>query len=542
MSLEKNTEQIIEVIGTFSECKDLDQLIDATIKLFSYISGIVSMNIHFNMAIFGFTGSRKHLYIEKEDDVEYISKVIQLKDVEGYFGEITLCMKKENNLSAFPIFARVAPELISELYKGFWLSSVLTTITAPIEFDEPPAKYIRLLCEMGADASGARYVVIRDLVAGSFPCTGFYDRENPSNYEKIIDITETETSELFNYLQNFLDQAKNKSYNDISILNNNGPTFTIIRELFSDNTLISVVTAPLMRGGEATGIISFLFDSKVIPSKFIRNSFLLLANHTAVTLENYRQSKRNVELMAISNRKSIEKVNFEIIQGLRHSAFNNISKLRTQFAISKELFPQETYQRFENALLDVTKDLESMRSLTGKSEQSMEFICINDCFNEAVEILSNRLHDPNVKIKIDQKREYILGNQSAITTAFINIILNSLDSFKEGRKGADRVITLNIVNSRIDRIEFDVSDNGIGFRPHGKTHDVDQIWETGITTRKEGTGHGLPYIREVFQNIHSRGTVKIHNFQNGFTLRIQIFRYSEGSKKQFEDRLKKLRG
>lgn len=531
------TRDILDDIGQLSFSKNLDEFLDSIIKVFSHIEDIQSIRIDFYLSVFGY--ARKKDYVYNKENSNGKAVVIKLDDGAGTLGSLTLTISSTKGLDKFPVLMTLTPTVIRERYKSFWLSSLLNTITSPISFNSSEEEFISEITELLADASGARIIIIRDYLPSEFACKGYYDSNNPKITLRLPSLTKINNEVAYNYLNNFIKDSREENYRKIQVIHQNSPELDMVKDLLSENEIKSVLTVPMMKGEECGGIISFIFEAQIFESSFIEEAFLLLGNHTAVSIENYRKSMENANLQANGTRDFIEKINFEIMQGLRHAAINNISKLRGQLDSLKGVEKKEL-DDIKQSCRDVTKDLEGMRSLTSKYDQEKYIISITECFREATNILSNRIKPMDIKVKIGNQDEFILGVKPAITYAFVNVILNSIDSFKDGYKSAFKTINFNIVDQNEDSVAFHISDNGLGFKPKGSVHSTEQIWDPGVTTRKNGTGYGLPMVREVFQSIH-RGTVKVMP-TTGFTLRFEIFRYKSNSEKiRYEELLKKKR-
>ena len=121
-----------------------------------------------------------------------------------------------------------------------------------------------------------------------------------------------------------------------------------------------------------------------------------------------------------------------------------------------------------------------------------------------------------IEVKIKNKLNSIKGDEDQLYRVFINLIKNSEESFEEKSvkiQGFKGKIDVEITNNS-DYIVIQLKDNGIGIK------DTANIMNPYFTTKKNGTGLGLPIVNKII-NEHS-GEIKISNHKNGASVIIAL--------------------
>ena len=141
-------------------------------------------------------------------------------------------------------------------------------------------------------------------------------------------------------------------------------------------------------------------------------------------------------------------------------------------------------------------------------------ININDILTRAVNFY--KMSSKNrIELKFSNKLKMINGDEEQLNRVFINLIKNSEDSIND-IKGKNKHFKGKIdveISDNSDYIIVEISDNGIGIE------DTTKIMTPYFTTKKNGTGLGLPIVRKII-NEHS-GEITILN-QNTEGVKVTI--------------------
>lgn len=133
-----------------------------------------------------------------------------------------------------------------------------------------------------------------------------------------------------------------------------------------------------------------------------------------------------------------------------------------------------------NNLLSLNKDNFNLYDLLLETKNNLEKL-----YNCKIEIISNN------------KLDYY-GDYSKLKQVFLNIIKNSYEA------------NSNLIVIKVDEdksiYKISIFDNGIGIK------NIDDIYKEYYTTKENGTGLGIPYIKEIIE-LH-RGSINYYSKEN----------------------------
>ena len=133
-----------------------------------------------------------------------------------------------------------------------------------------------------------------------------------------------------------------------------------------------------------------------------------------------------------------------------------------------------------NNILNITKSNFNLYDLLLETKNNLEKL-----YNCKIEIISNN------------KLDYY-GDYSKLKQVFLNIIKNSYEA------------NSNLIVIKIDEdksiYKISIFDNGIGIK------NIDDIYKEYYTTKENGTGLGIPYIKEIIE-LH-RGSIDYYSKEN----------------------------
>ena len=123
--------------------------------------------------------------------------------------------------------------------------------------------------------------------------------------------------------------------------------------------------------------------------------------------------------------------------------------------------------------------------------------CTKSIFPPQAPVLLSQLPKNNLFIKGDEEQLY---------RVFINLIKNSEESFLEKKVDFKGKISVEIRKNN-DYISIKLNDNGVGIT------DIKKVMTPYFTTKKNGTGLGLPIVSKII-NEHSGDLTVLNNDNN----------------------------
>ena len=200
-----------------------------------------------------------------------------------------------------------------------------------------------------------------------------------------------------------------------------------------------------------------------------------------------------------------------------------IDRLNSKF--TKFLSNEDDKKDFDKNLLTINKQIKQIENLVNEFsdfarmpkpifKNSNLITLINDNINLMKE-LDNKL---KINFKSKKQKIFIMCDSEQINRAFINLLKNSIESINENKlKNPNILKKIDIeINEKNDYIEIYLTDNGIGF----DKKNLKNILKPYFTTKKNGTGLGLPIVNKII-NDHN-GTLTILSPKNGAKIKINI--------------------
>ena len=233
--------------------------------------------------------------------------------------------------------------------------------------------------------------------------------------------------------------------------------------------------------------------------------------------------KKQQDKLLVSERYSAWE---SVARKLAHEIKNPLTPIQLSIDRIREKYQKKIIEgkdEFKDYLETINRQIKDIENLVNEFSSFARMpsplfkeIDINKVVNRAVNfykmssknlILLNELN--NLKI--------INGDEEQLYRVFINLIKNSEDSIselKEKNKEFKGKIELEIKDNR-DYIVIELVDNGIGI------DDTNKIMTPYFTTKKNGTGLGLPIVSKII-NEHS-GDISIYNLKDtGVKVRINL--------------------
>lgn len=153
------------------------------------------------------------------------------------------------------------------------------------------------------------------------------------------------------------------------------------------------------------------------------------------------------------------------------------------------------------------------RGIEGTSERVNLKAILDDCLSMFKGLIT--LKDISVEKELNAAHLYVEGNWFGLEQVFNNLILNAIDSM-DGR--LEKRLTIGVEMHRAaSSVSVNIQDTGCGLSPES----VDKIFETYFTSKKNGTGLGLPVVKEIIER--HKGKIHIDSqVGKGSTFRVDL--------------------
>tara|TARA_A100000164_G_scaffold101780_1_gene89085 strand:- start:3749 stop:5527 length:1779 start_codon:yes stop_codon:yes gene_type:complete len=148
-------------------------------------------------------------------------------------------------------------------------------------------------------------------------------------------------------------------------------------------------------------------------------------------------------------------------------------------------------------IVDIKKLVNEFSDFARMPSPILKKIKIDDVLNRAITFYKMSNEELNLKLhKKINSNFYIKGDAEHLYRVFLNLIKNSIEAIDEKKQKNSNFkgkITLEM-NTNNEYIVIEMLDNGIGFK------DVINITKPYFTTKKQGTGLGLPIVSKIIND------------------------------------------
>jgi signal transduction histidine kinase len=207
------------------------------------------------------------------------------------------------------------------------------------------------------------------------------------------------------------------------------------------------------------------------------------------------------ELDQIVHRSMMYNIISKLSSSIGHEVRNPLSSLAIHTEVLdnlSDIFPVNGnhYDKFKKSLKilkseigRLTKIFDQFFNLTRSKEISLSYEDINSIIREVMELVHQEAYEKSVELSyhLGKNLPRVNVNRDQIKQVILNIILNAYDAMPNGGK-------LEIISKEQDnKVIVEFSDTGKGI-PEKNT---DKIFDLYFSTKKDGTGVGLSFSKEV---------------------------------------------
>ena len=232
--------------------------------------------------------------------------------------------------------------------------------------------------------------------------------------------------------------------------------------------------------------------------------------------------KRQQEKLLVAERYSAWE---SVARKLAHEIKNPLTPIQLSIDRLKEKYSDKLkddklnfskyLETINRQIIDIKKLVNEFSDFARMPTPILKKIKIDEILNSAVSFY--KLSNKDLILSIQKKSTsdfYIKGDREHLNRVFLNLLKNSIEAIDEKKQKDPNLqgkITLEI-DTNNEYIVIKMHDNGIGFK------DVTNITKPYFTTKKQGTGLGLPIVSKI---INDHGG-EINFFKNSDGAKIEI--------------------
>jgi len=289
-------------------------------------------------------------------------------------------------------------------------------------------------------------------------------------------------------------------------------TSTIIAIAFANRLTLPIINLITASDNISKGIL----DSKV-PETSVDEEFVMLNKNFNNMIE--RLKKQQDKLLTAERYTAWESV----ARKLAHEIKNPLTPIQLSIDRLQEKFykkiadGQDEFKSYLNTINRQIKDIESLvnefSSFARMPNPIFKPIEINPVIQRAVSFYQMSSNN-EISLSANKNKNIINGDEEQLYRVFINLIKNSEDSINEKKEKNtlfNGKIIIEIDNNK-EYINVTLKDNGVGIK------DTTKIMTPYFTTKKNGTGLGLPIVSKIISE--HKGEILISNNNPGVKILI----------------------
>lgn len=281
--------------------------------------------------------------------------------------------------------------------------------------------------------------------------------------------------------------------------------------------IASAVLAPLKVEGRFLGIL--VFDRRNEHAECFTSQDVRFAATMGNLLGLYLEKEKLEEEAQKKQRLAIIG---EVIAGLAHHTKNIITGLKFSISALEVVSGQKKWDMVEKCIKSIHSQEKRisdlvLNMLTYSKERKpiRRWVDLNMLFAELVEPYQSHFTEQNIQYTYFSEPDIpkLYAEESALHRAFLNLLVNTLDSFKIHRQKENKNISIDVRFDALEQnFEIEFRDTGCGIPPD-KISDIFNIFYS--TKGNEGTGLGLAVVHKIIGE-HG-GDIKVSSVEHEFT-------------------------
>jgi histidine kinase/DNA gyrase B/HSP90-like ATPase len=317
-----------------------------------------------------------------------------------------------------------------------------------------------------------------------------------------------------------------------------------------DSIVQSHVITPVQIGEQIAGVLTFGARCRFDYTPLEIRGFENIASSIGVALANFRNSRTLAGEVSEYTAAALAITAVEVARVARHEAIGYIDNCnaaahqlwRKLGAHAVDVEPE--LEAFSAGLQRVSEALEQIRYAAMPPDPVRSLVRIEQVWNEARIAVAARLAQERIEVRLVGPHAWVEGSPDGLRHVFLNLLLNSMDAFRDGRKAGRRIErTVQPSSERALDTRITYSDNGSGVNSSNlRVPDVCRgkplsqlLFEPGVTSKGAGSGFGLWLVREILQDHH--GSIDLVDHRGGIRFAIRLpTPHNQGAVKEGHDR------
>ena len=286
-------------------------------------------------------------------------------------------------------------------------------------------------------------------------------------------------------------------------------------EIARQEGLVSLLSVPLVFGGQATGALN-VYTAQ--PHSFSNEEIRILsalADLSAVAIEKARLYERIVGLEDELRQSEKLSVVGLLAAEVAHEIRNPLTVMKMLYHSLDLRFPTDDLRSRDVDVIGQKMDhlnriVEHVLDLARSNEPQLVPLNVNQLLDDLTLLTRHKLHHQNIVLarKLEPALPMILGDATQLEQVFLNLTLNALEAMPKGG-------SLTIVSRRASpreasgigaAVAIDFKDSGDGMTPEQQKRAFTSLLST---TKQKGTGLGLAIVSRIIEA--HRGKIRVRS-------------------------------
>jgi signal transduction histidine kinase len=459
-------------------------------------------------------------------------------------GVIELASDRSGHFVAFhEEIAEFTAEVALILSDKQYTLRLLKALPEPIKLNQPFETFLDDLVILIAEASGMPFIALRELIdPESLQCLTSYGFQEDMASLTITPLSEYES---FKRAVELREPIKERTIW--------APHLAVLREKSQLARVRSFVLVPVMVGEELLGTLSLSAECEYDYSELEVSGFQTIANAIGVSISNYRAVHAAADNMYKAAQVDSAITSLEIAQAARHEIIDRTAEAQEAVLLIRNTVAgtpsREDLQRVRkkaeeitDALNKINQVINNIKTVTKPPAREWQRVNIRKLWMETFALFHGRLANLGIKTTVtgDAEAEVI---PDYLRHAFLHLLLNSVDAFKDRRQKSNRLITVSIDPQSDQAVNLTIryTDNATGIDASkllnlpssdpGRTSVPADIFLPGVTSKAaQGSGFGLYLANRILKE--HKGSLTLVDHRNGvvFDITLPKFRPQRGKK------------
>lgn len=147
--------------------------------------------------------------------------------------------------------------------------------------------------------------------------------------------------------------------------------------------------------------------------------------------------------------------------------------------------------------------------------------------DDAISMMSASMQKRHIQVErhYEPSSGHICGDQTALIQVFVNLIKNVCEAFDQDEAPARRMLRIEVTERQAESLcEVVVADNGCGFTREAHA----RLFERAYTTKPQGSGIGLPFVKGVMKSHGGRICMKSEGSGKGAVVILEFPMKTDG--------------